>query len=123
MAAGPAGPPGPPALLPGVPGLGHARTLPLRTEARAAPGSPRRRPTVKMKSCSTSGQCQHVAGNTGYKYHIVSDESESEALCVCLCVCVVLFVAEQWSLSALTKLLQQEPSVQRLPLWSTATSW
>lgn len=84
MVAGPAGPPGPRALLPGVPGLVPALILPLRMEARAAPGSPWRRPTVKMKSCSTS---------------------------------------EQWSLSALTKLFQQEQSVQRLPLWSMATSW
>lgn len=58
-------------------------------EARAAPGSPPSRPTVKMRSCSTSGQCQHVVGNTGYKYFTVSDESESAALCVCVCVLFV----------------------------------
>lgn len=55
----------------------------------------------------------HVVGNTGYKYHTVSDESESEAL----------FFPGQWSLSALTKLFQQEPSAQSLLLWSMATSW
>lgn len=87
MVAGPAGPPGPRALLPGVPGLVPALILPLGMEARAAPGSPWRRPTVKMKSCSTSGQCQHVVGNTGYKYHTVSDERESAALFVYVCAC------------------------------------